>query len=63
MYGTTQHIVVDIWSILRCVAAKLSSENLTFVRRHQRETVAEDLISETKNDKTFIKRKITGDEI
>ena len=60
-YEMTQHIVVDILGI-RCLATRRVPKDLTFVRNHHHWTVAEKLISEAKNDSTFMKLKIRGDE-
>ena len=47
---------------MRRIAARLVTKDLTSVQKHHRKTVAEDVISESKNDPTFMKRIITGDE-
>ena len=59
VYGTTWHIVVDIFGMW-CVTARLVPKGLTFVQKRHWKTVAEDLIFEAKNDPTFRKRIITG---
>ncbi|CAK9811861.1 Mariner Mos1 transposase [Anthophora quadrimaculata] len=60
-YGTAQQILVDTLGMRR-VAARLVPKDLNFVQKHHRKTVAADLISEARNDPTFMKRIITGDE-
>ena len=57
---TAQHIVVDIFGVRR-FANRLVPKDLTFVEKHHRKTVIEDLISAAKNP-TFVKWIITGDE-
>ena len=45
------------------VAAMLVPKDLIFVRKHHRKAVAEGLIPVAKNNPTFMKRIITGDEV
>ena len=61
VYRTAQHIVVAILGMRR-VAARLIPKNLIFVQRHDRKTISGDLISEAKNDPTFMKLLITGSD-
>ena len=60
-YGMVQYTVIDI-SGVRCVTARLLPKDLTVSQKHYRQTVAEDFISEAKNDPSVMKRIITVDE-
>ena len=59
--GMVQHIVV-VFLVMRYIEARLIQEDLTFFQKHHYKTVAEDLVSQVKNDLTFIKKIITGSE-
>ena len=47
VYGRAQLSVIDIFGMRR-VSARLALKDLSFIERHHRRTVAEDLISEAK---------------
>ena len=60
-YGTSHHIVIDILGIRR-VTARLILKDPTFFQNHHLKMGIENLISEVKNNVTFMKLIITDDE-
>ena len=59
VYGMAQHILISIWAV-RQVATRLIPKYLTFIQKHHQKAVFEELISEVKNDPTFVKWITTG---